>query len=162
VAYICPNSIEGYLREALETLAYNPYIGITFGSVLRLTGQGRLDAWQIIDKYGSQLLTNVLAFADGNIATLASFISSKVAAFDRSQLVMLWDPIVLDLKGDGVKMKALAESNAYFDVSANGAAPKTGRGDANDGLLVVDMNGAGKINNITGCSAAQTRTSLWS
>ena len=57
-------------------------------------------------------------------------------------------PLVLDLNGDGVKTVGL-NANIYFDHDNNGFAELTGWADPNDGLLVLDKNGNGKIDNGT-------------
>lgn len=59
------------------------------------------------------------------------------------------DPIVLDLNGDGVNLVGISESNAYFDLHNTGFSVKTGWIDSHDGLLVVDRNNNGAVDNIT-------------
>jgi len=56
----------------------------------------------------------------------------------------IWSPIVLDLDGDGVETTGLKEG-AYFDHDGNGFAEQTGWASGDDGLLVMDRNGDGKI-----------------
>lgn len=53
-------------------------------------------------------------------------------------------PLVLDLDGDGVETIALADG-VYFDHDGNGFAEKSGWVSPDDGLLVWDKNGDGKI-----------------
>ncbi|MDD4616129.1 MAG: calcium-binding protein, partial [Alphaproteobacteria bacterium] len=61
------------------------------------------------------------------------------------------DPIVLDLSGNntGVQLTALADSNAYFDLHDTGFAVHTGWVGSNTGLLVVDNNSNGIVDDIT-------------
>ena len=56
-------------------------------------------------------------------------------------------PIVLDLDGDGVELISLEDSNTQFDIDADGFAELTGWVAPDDGLLAVDLNSDGKINN---------------
>jgi hypothetical protein len=54
-------------------------------------------------------------------------------------------PLVLDLDGDGVETTSLNDGS-YFDHDANGFSEKTGWLSSDDGLLVLDRNGDGIIN----------------
>ncbi|MBF0329930.1 MAG: hypothetical protein HQL10_12290, partial [Nitrospirae bacterium] len=55
-------------------------------------------------------------------------------------------PVVLDLNGDGVQTTAVGDG-AYFDHDGNGFAEQTGWASANDGILVMDKDGNGTIDN---------------
>jgi hypothetical protein len=56
------------------------------------------------------------------------------------------DPLILDLDGDGTETIGV-EAGAYFDHDANGFAEQTGWVSPDDGLLVLDRNNDGVINN---------------
>jgi hypothetical protein len=56
-------------------------------------------------------------------------------------------PLVLDLDGDGVELRSL--SGAYFDMDLDGFAERTGWVSADDGMLALDRDGNGTIDNIT-------------
>ncbi len=56
------------------------------------------------------------------------------------------DPLIVDLDGDGIEIRSLAK-NIRFDQDGNGFSEKTGWVSADDGLLVLDRNGDGVINN---------------
>ncbi len=55
-------------------------------------------------------------------------------------------PIILDLNNNGIETTSLKQG-AYFDHANDGFAEQTGWVGANDGLLVRDLNGNGKIDN---------------
>ena len=56
------------------------------------------------------------------------------------------DPLVLDLNGDGIKTTNLnGDSVTFFDSNSDGFAEMTGWADAHDGVLAMDRNGNGVI-----------------
>jgi hypothetical protein len=57
------------------------------------------------------------------------------------------DPLVLDLDLGGVSLTSLSASNAFFDLNNNGFAERTGWVSAGDGLLALDGNRNGRIDN---------------
>ncbi|MBR6026745.1 MAG: hypothetical protein IK065_04015, partial [Neisseriaceae bacterium] len=60
----------------------------------------------------------------------------------------IYDPLVLDLDGDGIELlKADGWNGVQFDYNGDGIKSSTGWVKADDGLLVWDRNGDGKINN---------------
>jgi hypothetical protein len=61
------------------------------------------------------------------------------------------DPLVLDLNGDGVKLTNYTDAPVLFDADNDGGSlEQTGWISSADGIVVHDLNGDGKINNI-GC-----------
>lgn len=56
-------------------------------------------------------------------------------------------PLVLDLNGDGVQTTDLQEESVRFDVSNSGVLLETAWVSKHDGLLALDLNGDGLINN---------------
>jgi Ca2+-binding RTX toxin-like protein len=59
------------------------------------------------------------------------------------------EPLVLDLNGDGLTLTGLSSSKVYFDLDANGFAERTAWVGGGDGLLAMDRNGNGIIDDIT-------------
>jgi hypothetical protein len=59
------------------------------------------------------------------------------------------DPLVLDLDGNGIPLTGRESSGVVFDINNNQFATPVGWVDANDGILVRDLNGNGKIDNDT-------------
>lgn len=58
-------------------------------------------------------------------------------------------PIILDLDGDGLELVAFDGSTVSFDMDADGVVDKTGWAAADDGLLALDRNGNGVIDDIS-------------
>jgi len=56
-------------------------------------------------------------------------------------------PLVLDLDGDGVELYAAGAYGTYFDLKNTGQAVLTGWVEPDDGLLALDVNGNGRIDN---------------
>jgi hypothetical protein len=63
-------------------------------------------------------------------------------------------PLVLDLDGDGIELTSVDGAAAFFDVDVNGFAEATGWVAADDGLLALDVNGNGIIDDGCGLEAA--------
>ncbi|MEJ0060772.1 MAG: cadherin domain-containing protein [Terricaulis sp.] len=65
-----------------------------------------------------------------------------------SQTNQTWtiSPIVFDLNGDGLNLISVNASNVAFDQTGDGNPELTGWVGADDGLLVLDRNGDGRIN----------------
>jgi hypothetical protein len=57
-------------------------------------------------------------------------------------------PLVLDLDGDGVELTPYDGSTVLFDMDGDGLRDKTGWVGADDGLLALDRNGNGTIDDI--------------
>jgi Ca2+-binding RTX toxin-like protein len=60
-----------------------------------------------------------------------------------------FDPLVLDLNGDGFNLTAEPVSNIHFEFDGDGFGERTGWARATDGFLVRDANANGKIDNVT-------------
>ncbi|MDX1253073.1 MAG: LysM peptidoglycan-binding domain-containing protein [Gammaproteobacteria bacterium] len=60
------------------------------------------------------------------------------------------DPLVLDLNGDGVKLTDYGSNPVLFDIDNDGGSQEvTGWVSPQDGILVMDRNGNGRIDNIS-------------
>lgn len=64
-------------------------------------------------------------------------------------------PIVLDLDGDGLELVDLEQSTVDFDMDRDGVKDRTGWVSADDGMLVLDRNGNGIIDDSSEISFAQ-------
>ena len=59
------------------------------------------------------------------------------------------DPLVLDLDGDGIETSSKSQGGVHFDFNGDGFAEMSGWVGADDGLLVYDRDGNGKIDDIS-------------
>ena len=89
----------------------------------------------------------------GIIATLSSIYGWGKAIktwydLGRRAFASIFDPIALDLNGNGIEtLAADGHDGAMFDHERSGIHTGTGWVHSNDGILVYDRNGDGKINN---------------
>ena len=77
----------------------------------------------------------------GNTATMKGMISAS-----SSEVKQYSSPLALDLNGDGVQTISLSEG-VHFDMQATGTLQRTGWVNRQDGLLVLDLNKNGAIDN---------------
>ena len=71
-----------------------------------------------------------------------------------------FDPLVIDLDGDGLELLRRGQRDAYFDFDADGFAERGGWVSADDGLLAIDLNGDGVINDIAELFGDETTAGL--
>ncbi len=71
------------------------------------------------------------------------------AMFKTMGIVDADDPLMLDLDGDGLEFTTLGQSETYFDLDGDGFAENTGWLRSDDGMLVLDRNGNGNIDDIS-------------
>jgi Ca2+-binding RTX toxin-like protein/PAS domain-containing protein len=78
---------------------------------------------------------------------LADWAEAAIATFKRlfGTAEQTVSPLVLDLDGNGVITRGIAEGIIQFDHDGNGFAERTGWVGAGDALLVWDLNGDGRI-----------------
>jgi hypothetical protein len=84
-------------------------------------------------------------FIQGEPAPYAKFIASALKVFP--------DPLTLDLDGDGIELRPLGTagqtgaSTVFFDFDGDGFKERTGWVKADDGMLAIDLNSNGLIDN---------------
>jgi len=74
-----------------------------------------------------------------------SWIYDLFGEAETARIVRRWDPLVLDMDGDGFNPTTL-EEGANFDLDQNGYAEKINWVSGDDAILAVDKNGDGTIN----------------
>ncbi|MEP1428846.1 MAG: hypothetical protein ABJL64_09285, partial [Rhizobiaceae bacterium] len=101
-----------------------------------------------IGTIGTQIDTDIdftvqLSDGDGDSTAAASF---TVNVADSNVPSSATPPVVLDLDGDGIETVDLSTSTVNFDYNGDGVASKTAWVGADDGLLAIDLNNDGKVN----------------
>ena len=80
-------------------------------------------------------------------STLGALLNSGDA---RARVTLPTDPLVLDLNGDGVRLTNYLTSPVFFDTDNDGGSlEETGWVSPEDGIVVVDANANGRIDNIS-------------
>lgn len=95
-------------------------------------------------------LTN--GWDNGLSAGLSALVTQKTIILDSQRAT----PLILDLKGDGVHTTTLG-NGVVFDMLGNGQSLQTAWVDTTDGLLALDLNNDGLINNGTELFGDSTR-----
>ncbi len=99
---------------------------------------------RLIDDYG-WAIDNPSSIL-GEMLSLPSWHSNAVRLLN-VDLSRKWDPLVVDLDGDGVSVDISSNLKVYFDLDADGMAEAINWISADDGILARDLNGNGKIDN---------------
>lgn len=85
---------------------------------------------------------------DGPIRTISDFGEAVTALF--ASAFGIESPLVFDLDDSGtIELKSLANSTTYWDIDADGFAEHSGWVTGGDGLLAIDLNEDGIINDNT-------------
>jgi hypothetical protein len=101
---------------------------------------------------GSTLIINgnitVKNFHNGDLGITLNERKKKDDDFDNAQEIpTLYDPLTLDLNGNGIETVPTSTPPLFFDLNADGIKTSTGWIAPSDGLLVMDRNGNGAIDN---------------
>ncbi|KKO64936.1 Serine-aspartate repeat-containing protein D precursor [Janthinobacterium sp. KBS0711] len=150
----------GVLLATTYTNAYGNYLfsNLDPGSYsLKFDKSGVYHAGYAMDtwKWGAKNVganDNIDSDVNSN-GTTGNVVYTDILKLASGQNDMSWDaaitPIVIDLNGDGVHTIARADFHGSFDLLGTGNAIQTGWVSAQDGLLAIDSNGNGKIDNIS-------------
>ncbi|HMO06583.1 MAG TPA: calcium-binding protein, partial [Paracoccaceae bacterium] len=89
----------------------------------------------------------------GRLLPLIDELFTMAGALNRIAKALKWtdgvDPLIIDLDGDGIETVAMSDAGVWFDVDGDRFAERTGWLAGDDGFLVRDLNGNGRIDDIT-------------
>ena len=129
------------IRDALDLLRFNPFGDLIKGLDDKYNNTGDANADRVADM-----------LRDLHKGEMDSMDKTRcLAAENYFKQSKTWQPppispLVLDLDGDGIETVAVG-SGALFDHNSDGLKTQTGWVAADDGLLVLDRNGNGLIDN---------------
>ncbi|MFA6605358.1 MAG: hypothetical protein WCS75_00005, partial [Sphingomonas sp.] len=137
-------SFWGYEQAAL---AENGTLGMSFKEVnpldLALAVTGPLLRASLLTAGQAIVLQSLL-----QIDYIVGFTSALASRAKTARWFEDGDPLIIDLDGDGIETTSLDGSKVYFDVDGDGFAERTGWLKSDDGFLVLDANGNGRIDSI--------------
>ncbi len=107
------------------------------------TFSGRKGSYSLSSSGGSLFVTGDKS--EGAIDSRVQEVRPGSLLSFRNGTVGLVAPVILDLDGDGVELKRRGKSGAQFDMDGNGTRDDTGWISKQDGFLVVDLDGDGRI-----------------
>ncbi|MDR6586884.1 calcium-binding protein [Agrobacterium tumefaciens] len=82
-----------------------------------------------------------------NSTVLEPIILKGEPAAPRVYIVESWfDPVVLDLTGNGLNITSVGSSNTYLNMEGDGLQHKTAWAGSGNGVLVLDQQGSGDVN----------------
>ena len=150
-----------YQADNLDTIVDSDGVGGVFLDGFRLAGGARTEDDPENTYYGSgdtYVLNGTTLKVNGGL-TIEQFSNGDLGIFldtepdddeeetpDTSDAEQRTSPIVIDLDGDGVETLGLTRYR-YFDHDANGMQERTAWAGSDDGFLVRDLNGNGRIDN---------------
>lgn len=139
------------IAEALDAVV------VAWNDVMEYLSDSFIEAMNAVDEITTEMLDeaiNAVEFTEQKFEDAQKLISDLLFEFDPLNIVPPSiqtptpdpiSPLVLDLDGDGVETVGL-DSNIHFDHNGDGFKETTGWAGADDGLLVLDRNGDGQIN----------------
>jgi hypothetical protein len=126
------------------------FLGETNTFLITKSGGGTFDP-DTLDDIVKAILFKTTSTSQGDRTITLRYIDTAGNAGDPAVQTLKVDyssttPLVLDLNGDGVRTTDVSQG-VLFDVNDTGSPVMTGWVDAHDGLLVLDLNGDGLIQN---------------
>ena len=145
VAALRTNQVAAITTSGIQALSTAQVVALTTAEVVALTTR------QIV----ALTTTQVAALTTTQVESLTT---NQVAAFTTDQIshLTLGTPLILDLNGDGKLSQSISEG-VKFDLFATGNKVNTGWVSSSDGLLVMDRNLDGSINDGSELFGSSTR-----
>ncbi|HEY0028114.1 MAG TPA: M10 family metallopeptidase C-terminal domain-containing protein, partial [Allosphingosinicella sp.] len=103
----------------------------------------RADKYRLVSQGGRLFVDPAQPGRRSDPRALSVGVAQTMNFTDKS--VGMLGPIILDLDGDGVESKSRKKSRALFDMDGNGIKDDTGWIGKQDGFLVVDSDGDGRV-----------------
>ena len=129
--------------ESINRLSAGYRMYSVFGPVGFVAGYYGSDIAYSLGKYAFKKAGNVIGDCWDGVMDFFGKLSRRLGL--ASSAVHYVDPLVVDLDGDGFELTSVT-GGVYFDVNNSGLSEKTQWVSADDGLLAVDLNGDGFIN----------------
>lgn len=126
------NDLEGQTINGTKQLANNTQVNGSGGATTTASGATATSGTTFNPGNGYTYRVN----GDGSITNTTTGRVTAPAA----------RPVVLDLNGDGIQIEALSASNLFYDMAGDGLQHRTAWAGAGDGVLVLDINNDGLIN----------------
>ena len=98
---------------------------------------------EFFQDYLGELLNNAEIIGD----FISNFLKS-LGLGEATTPVLRYDPLTLDLDGDGIELISLSDSNTFFDLDNDGLRENVGWVKADDGILILDGNNNTTVDNI--------------
>ena len=150
--YVVNNALRGAIGDqngSGDWLQINATSSVSFdqsGNALQIIDQNTGNTLSVYNWFGGQEI-EIVALSNGNLFA-SQIINQIVATQNYGQTESgggLLPPIVFDLDGDGIELIDMDDTKTKIDLDDDGKKDKTGWVSADDGILVYDQNGNGKV-----------------
>jgi hypothetical protein len=140
-------------RFSIANASFNRY-----DDTLVITLQGTsVETVEVQDQWSGAAKVEQFTFAEGTYAASyieglaggGEFVCSVCDPYSPTACEHFAMPVVLDLDGDGLELISAADSHARFDIDGDGRWERIGWVGADDGILALDRNGNGRIDNFS-------------
>lgn len=154
--------IGGVDRLDVSRMSLNAVTITRWGDSLQVTVNATGETVFVSEQWVDSKRIEQFTFAEGTYA--ASYIESLAGypggvCYDPMGQPMFCQsyglPVVLDLDGDGIELIEIGQSRTKFDVDGDGKSERIGWVSGDDGILALDRNGNGRIDDFTEMSFRQ-------
>ena len=131
------------------------------GNTLQIVIPNAIERIEIQDQWLAGTKVEQFVFAEGAYASsYIEYLAESdhntgvpVVCYDESGQMIMCNPygmpVVFDLDGDGIELVSSRVSRARFDLDLNGARDRVGWVGRDDGILVLDRNGNGRVDSFS-------------